>query len=191
MLFQFDPVLPEGVLRVGGRLKAASLPLDRKHPAILPKDGVVTRLILDYCHEKTQHQGRGQTLNELRANGYWILGGSNFVANQIKRCVPCRRARRPTETQKMADLPVNRIDPSPPFSFCGMDCFGPFPTKQGRKEIKRYGVIFTCLSSRAIHIEMLEDLTTDAFINALRCFIAIRGPVKGDQIRSRNTFCRG
>lgn len=181
-LFQLDPVLQEGVLRVGGRLKTASLPLDLKHPAILPKDGVVTHLILDHCHEKTQHQGRGQTLNELRANGYWIVGGSKVVANQIKQCVPCRRARRPTETQKMADLPVNRIDPSPPFSFCGMDCFGPFPTKQGRKESKRYGLIFTCLSSRAVHIEMLEDLTTDAFINALRCLIAIRGPVR--EIRS-------
>ncbi|XP_028425847.1 uncharacterized protein LOC114549652 [Perca flavescens] len=82
----------------------------------------------------------------------------------------------------MADLPPNRVDPSPPFSFCGMDCFGPFLTKQGRKEHKRYGLIFTCLSSRAIHIEILEDLTTDAFINALRCFIAIRGAVR--QIRS-------
>nr|XP_020470233.1 uncharacterized protein LOC109968359 [Monopterus albus] len=63
-----------------------------------------------------------------------------------------------------------------------MDCFGPFHTKQGRKECKRYGLIFTCLSSRAVHIEMLEDLTTDAFINALRCFIAICGAVR--QIRS-------
>nr|XP_029136991.1 uncharacterized protein LOC114921292 [Labrus bergylta] len=82
----------------------------------------------------------------------------------------------------MADLPVDHVDPSPPFSYTGLDCFGPFYTKHGRKECKRYGLLFTCLSSRAIHIEMLEDLTTDAFINALRCFIAIRGAVR--QIRS-------
>ncbi|XP_051803238.1 uncharacterized protein LOC127533647 [Acanthochromis polyacanthus] len=181
-LFQLDPVVQDGILRVGGRLKKASLPLDEKHPVILPRDSVVTRLILGYCHDKTHHQGRGQTLNELRANGYWIVSGSKVVANYIKQCVTCRRARRPTETQKMADLPADRVDPSPPFSFCGMDCFGPFMTKQGRKETKRYGLIFTCLSSRAIHIEMLEDLTTDAFINALRCFIAIRGAVR--QLRS-------
>ncbi|XP_056597979.1 uncharacterized protein LOC130433119 [Triplophysa dalaica] len=180
--FQLDPVLHDGVLRVGGRLTKASSPLDLKHPIILPKNGSVTRLILGHCHEKTQHQGRGQTLNELRANGYWIVGGSKVVANYIKQCVTCRRARRPTETQKMADLPANRVDPSPPFSYCGMDCFGPFHTKQGRKEYKRYGLIFTCLSSRAIHVEMLEDLTTDAFINALRSFIAIRGAVR--EIRS-------
>lgn len=96
-LFQLDPILQDGILRVGGRLKQASLPLDLKHPVSLPRDGVITRLILGYCHEKTQHQGRGQTLNELRANGYWVVGGSKVVVNYIKQCVVCRRARRPTE----------------------------------------------------------------------------------------------
>lgn len=181
-LFQLDPVLQDGVLRVGGQLRKASLPHDLKHPVILPKDGVITRLILGYCHEKSQHQGRGQTLNELRANGYRVVGGSKIVANYIKQCVTCRRICRPTETQKMADLPANRVDPSPPFSFCGMDCFGPFLTKQGRKENKKYGLIFTCLSLRAIHIEILDNLTTDALLNTLRCFIAIRGGAR--QIRS-------
>ncbi|XP_047674529.1 uncharacterized protein LOC125145500 [Tachysurus fulvidraco] len=181
-LFQLDPVLQDGVLRVGGRLKKANLSLDLKHPVILPKAGVVTHLILGYCHDKTQHQGRGQTLNELRANGYWVIGGSKVIANYIKQCVTCRRARRPTETQRMADLPINPTEPSPPFSYCGIDCFGPFHTKQGRKEQKRYGLIFTCLSSRAVHVEMLDDLTTDAFINALRCFIAICRAVR--EIRS-------
>ncbi|XP_029967500.1 uncharacterized protein LOC115402944 [Salarias fasciatus] len=106
--------------------------------------------------------------------------------------------RGSTEEQRMADLPADRVELSPPFSFTGLDCFGPFITKQGRKECKRYGLLFTCLSSRAIHIEMLEDLSTDAFINGLRCFIAIRGAVR--QIRSdqgtnfvgaRNEFEKG
>ena len=65
---------------------------------------------------------------------------------------------------------------------CGMDCFGPFTVKERRKELKRYAVIFTCMSSRAVHIEQSDDMTTDAFINALRCFTAIRGPTQ--QIRS-------
>lgn len=82
----------------------------------------------------------------------------------------------------MSDLPEDRVEPSPPFSFCGMDCFGPFMTKNGRKENKRWGLLFTCLCSRAIHIEMLDDMSTDAFINALRCFVSIRGKVR--QIRS-------
>ena len=160
----------------------SSATLELKHPVILPKEGIVTQLILDHCHKKTQHQGRGQTLNELRANGYWIMGASKVVAKHIKSCVTCRKARGPTQEQRMADLPVDRVEPSPPFSYTGIDCFGPFYTKQGRKEFKRYGLLLTCLSSRAIHIEMLEDLTTDAFLNALRCFIAIRGAVR--QIRS-------
>ena len=177
-LHQLDPVLQDDVLRVGGRLRRASTPLDLRHPIILPKDGVVTRLILAHHHEKTQHQGRGQTMNELRANGYWIVGGSKAVAQYVRQCVPCRRARGSQAEQRMADLPSDRVDPSPPFTYCGMDCFGPFHTKQGRKEHKRYGLLFTCLCSRAVHIEMLEDMTTDALINALRCFLAIRGAVR-------------
>ncbi len=78
----------------------------------------------------------------------------------------------------MADLPKERTEASPPFTYCGIDCFGPFIVKEGRKELKRYGLLFTCLCSRAVHIETLDDLTADAFMNALRVFIAIRGPVR-------------
>ena len=181
-MYQLDPIFQNGLLRVGGRLRMSSTSVELKHPVILPKEGIVTQLILDHCHRKTQHQGRGQTLNELRASGYWIIGASKVVAKHIKSCVTCRKVRGRTEEQRMADLPVDRVDPSPPFLYTGIDCFEPFYTKQGRKEFKRYGLLFTCLSCRAIHLEMLEDLTTDAFLNALRCFIAIRGPVR--QIRS-------
>lgn len=78
----------------------------------------------------------------------------------------------------MADLPQDRVEPSPPFTYVGMDCFGPFAVKRGRSETKRYGLLLTCLCSRAIHIELLDDMTTDALINGLRCFIAIRGAVR-------------
>ena len=77
----------------------------------------------------------------------------------------------------MADLPPDRTEPAPPFSYCAMDCFGPFVVKEGRREIKRYALIVTCMASRAIHLECLDDMTTDCLINALRCFIALRGPV--------------
>lgn len=111
-------------------------------------------------------------------NGFWIIGGSKSVAKLIHKCVQCRKLRRPTEEQRMAELPKERVEASAPFTFCGMDCFGPFVTKRARKEYKRYGLIFTCLSSHAVHIEMVEDLSTDAFINALRCFISLRGAVR-------------
>ena len=176
-LCSLNPCIVDGALRVGGRLKNASLPLGLKQPLLLPRNEHITRLIVAYCHEQIHHQGKGQTLNQIRSQGYWIVGGSKMVADLIRRCVHCRKLRRPAEEQKMADLPGSRTEPLPPFSFCGMDCFGPFVTKQGRKEYKRYGLLFTCMCSRAVHIEMLDDMTTDSFIIGLRNFIAIRGAV--------------
>ena len=78
----------------------------------------------------------------------------------------------------MADLPPDRAECMPPFTYCGMDLFGPFLVKERRTKIKRYGVIFTCLATRAVHIEMAYALTTDSFIQSLRKFLAIRGPVR-------------
>ena len=78
----------------------------------------------------------------------------------------------------MSDLPTFCLEESAPFTHIGMDCFGPFVTVDERKEKKRYGVVFTCLASRAVHIEVIDDMSTDTFINSLRCFVAIRGPVR-------------
>ena len=122
------------------------------------------------------------TANEIRSNGLWIIGCSSAVSREIACCVKCRRQRSGTQTQKMADLPEDRLEPSPPFTYCAVDYFGPFIIKEGRRELKRYGALFTCLNSRAIHIEVADSLTTDSFINALRRFIALRGPIR--QLRS-------
>ena len=78
----------------------------------------------------------------------------------------------------MADLPQDRASPSPPFTFVGVDYFGPFVIKEKRKELKRWGVLFTCLSSRAVHLEVSDTLTTSSFLNALRRFICLRGPIQ-------------
>lgn len=178
-LHQLNAFLDENnVLRVGGRLSQSALHHDVKHPAVLPKRSHVSALLVKHHHERVHHQGRGMTMNELRANGIWILGCGNVVSSHIYKCVKCRRYRRSTEVQQMSDLPEERTETSPPFTYCGLDCFGPFIVKEGRKELKRYGLLFTCLCSRAVHIETLDDMTTDAFMNALRTFIAIRGPVR-------------
>ena len=78
----------------------------------------------------------------------------------------------------MADLPTDRTIDEPPFTNCGVDMFGPFLIKEGRKELKRYGALFTCLSSRAVHIECTCNLETNSFIQALHHFVAQRGNIR-------------
>ena len=178
-LYRLDPFLDKhGVLRVGGRIQQASLSEDIKNPVILPRRGHVTELVIKDFHEKTQHQGRAFTLNEIRSSGYWITGCSSAVSIFIKNCVTCQRLRAKVQEQKMADLPEERLEPSPPFSYCGVDLFGPWYVKEGRKELKRYGVVFTCLASRAVHLEVCHTLETDSFLNALRRFLCRRGPIR-------------
>ena len=175
-LYKLDPFLDsQGILRVGGRLRNASLPFEVKFPAILPRRSHVTTLIIRYFHEKIKHQEQGMTLNEIRGNGYWIVGGTSAFGSYIWSCVVCRKMCSAVVEQKMADLPEDRLKPAPPFTFCVVDYFGPFSVKEGRKEMKRYRVLFTCLASRAIHLETSTLLETDAFINALCRFTCRRG----------------
>ena len=82
----------------------------------------------------------------------------------------------------MADLAVDRISPATPFSYVGLDVFGPWQicalrTRGGLAHSKRWAVLFACMSTRAVHIEVIESMDTSSFINALRRFLAIRGPV--------------
>ena len=112
------------------------------------------------------------TLNELRTSGYWLIGGSSSVGYHIANCVTCQRCRGQVQEQKMADLPSERIEVEAPFTYCAVDYFGPWYIKESRKELKRYGALFTCLSSRAIHLKVAKTLETDSFINVLRCFLA-------------------
>lgn len=166
------------MLRVGGRLRKTSDPMEVKHPLILPNKSHLSLLIARHFHEKTAHQGRNLTINELRSKGFWIINCRRLVSSIINSCVKCIRMRKKPNGQQMADLPEERVEPSPPFTHCGVDVFGPFIVKEGRKEMKRYGLIFTCLALRAVHIEVLDDLTSDSFMNGLRCFAAIRGNVR-------------
>ena len=176
-LLGLDPFIDEeGMLRVGGRLKNSSLQYHLKHPLILPNNHVA-ELIVRWYHYRIEHGGRSATLNEIRSNGYWIVKGNAMVRRVIFKCVNCRRLRGRVAEQKMSDLPTERVTSSSPFASTGIDMFGPFIIKQGRKEVKRYGCLFTCLSSRAVHLEVTNSMDTDSFINALRRVIARRGTV--------------
>lgn len=182
-LYRLDPFLDEdGILRIGGRIQRANLPRNEVHPVILPSNDHITNLIIDFYHRRTKHSGRESTLNEIRASGYWITKGRQRVVAYIDKCVTCKRLRASTSCQKMADLPEDRLAMAAPFSYSAVDYFGPFYIKEGRSEKKRWGVLFTCLSTRAVHVETANSLSTDAFLNAYRRFTCRRGTIR--QLRS-------
>ena len=149
-LSRLDPFLDQNnLVRIGGRIKQASISQDTKHLVVLPGQGHISKILARHYHEKALHQGKGITLNEIRSSGYWIIGGGTMVSRLIHECVTCRRLRAKVQEQKMADLPADRLTPTPPFTYCGVDYFGPWYVKEGRKELKRYGVLFTYLDTRA------------------------------------------
>lgn len=177
-LYKLDPILDDGVLRVGGRLSKMAMPEEFKHPAILPKTSHLTRLLIRHAHISSGHGGRNQTLAKLRQR-FWILKANSVTRGTIRDCVFCRRWHSSPTVQKMADLPLSRTSPDhPPFTYVGVDYFGPIETKRGRVMVKKYGVLFTCLVSRAVHLELAHSLDTDSCIAALRRFMCRRGQVK-------------
>ncbi|XP_063758693.1 uncharacterized protein LOC134877201 [Eleginops maclovinus] len=183
-LKRLNPVVDEdGMLRVGGRLSHADLSKKEKHPLIIPHTHHIATLLVRHFHEQVAHQGRHITEGAIRSAGYWIIGSKRLVSSVIYKCVTCRRLRGRLENQKMADLPADRLTPEPPFTTVGLDVFGPWSvmtrrTRGGSADSKRWAVLFTCMSTRAVHIELIETMSTDSFINALRRFFAVRGPAK-------------
>ena len=182
-IYHLDPFMDKGLLRIGGRLNNADIPQESKHPIILPRKSNVTKLIIRQANERLGHAGRGHVLARLREK-YWVVGANSAVHQLISSCVTCRRHRALPQDQKMADLPPDRLTHAPPFTYVRVDFFGPYVRKEGHKECKRYGALFTCLVSRAVHIEVANSLETDSFLNTLRRFIARRGSVR--EIRSDN-----
>ena len=191
-LYNIRPVMIDGVIRVSGRLELKPLTLESRHQIILPGDHVVTRRIVEDIDNKLRHtSGREYVLSRSRER-YWILNGRRLVRRILKGCFHCRRIRARTSTQLMANLPESRLASfEPPFTSTGLDYFGPFNVKIKRSHVKRWGCIFTCMTSRAIHIEVAESLDASAFINALRRFIARRGKPAKIQSDNGSNFVAG
>ena len=173
----------DNLLRVGGRISKSDLTANEKHPVIIPKKSHVAILLFRHFHLKIHHQGRHMTEGSIRAAGYWIVGMKGLVTSEIHKCVTCRRLRGKMETQIMSDLPRDRLTPSPPFTYVGVDAFGHWnvvtrKTRGGSANSKRWAILFTCLSSRAIHIEVVEEMSASSFWNAVRRFVSIRGKVQ-------------
>lgn len=182
-LLNLDPCMDDGLMRIGGRLRHSPLNPEVKHPIILPKKSHVTTLVVRHYHAKVKHQGQHFSEGAIRAAGLWIVSGKKVISSVLHHCVTCRKLRGKMVEQKMSDLRPERMSTSPPFSFVGLDVFGPWTvatrrTRGGAAQSKQWAILFTCMSTRAVHIKVIDSMDTASCINALRRFFAVRRPAK-------------
>lgn len=145
-IYKLDPILVEGVLKVGSRLNKSELTEEAKHLVILSKDLHITNLILHHIYQELGHSGRNHMLARLRQK-YWIPKSNSAIRKVISQCSKCKCLHAKPVIQKMPDLPDDRVIADKlPFTNVGIDFFRPLEIKRGRSLVKRYGVIFTCLT---------------------------------------------
>lgn len=180
-LLSLNPFLDDnGVLRVGGRLKHANLKYERKFPILLPPRHHITLLLIKNEHLRLLHAGNEATLNSLRQR-FWPVAGRSAVRKIIRKCIKCFRAKPIMGHQIMGDLPVYRVQQARPFLNTGVDFAGPLLIRElhgrGKRTHKAYIALFVCFATKAIHLELVSNLTSEAFLNALKRFISRRGAI--------------
>ena len=161
------------LVRVGGRLRRSGL-LERDviHPIVLDPQHPLTKLIIKDYDDKLHHPGPERVFAEARRK-YWVLQGREAVRRHQRKCTDCRKWRGRPNPPRMADLPPARLRIyKPAFYSTGVDCFGPYVIKVGRRNEKRWGILFKCMTSRAVYIDLLARLDLDSFLMALRRFMA-------------------
>ena len=183
-LLRLSPEFHNGLLVTTGRIRHAPGIDSNQPPIILPARHHVTEILLRQQHQQLGHCGVQQLIAESRKQ-YWIIGVTVLAKRVARNCFICRRREARPLSQRMADLPPDRVTSGgAAFTNVGLDYFGPILVKRGRGREKRYGCLFTCLVTRAVHIEVAHSLDTDSFLSALYRFIARRG--LPDLIRSDN-----
>ncbi|XP_058840265.1 uncharacterized protein LOC131695765 [Topomyia yanbarensis] len=176
-IVSLKPILNEGMMCVGGRLRHASVSPNRKHPYILDPHHPLTKIVVTHYHRKLFHAGQQLLISAMRER-FWPVYTSNLVRQVIHECVACFRVRPKVHDQIMADLPAERVTPCSPFQRVGVDYCGPFsvvyPHRRCRP-VKCFVAVYICLTTKAIHLEIAADLTTQAFLASLKRFSARRG----------------
>lgn len=156
----------EKLIRASSRLKNSNLQHETICPIILPNKGFFTWLIIHDAHERTLHGGCQLTLQYIRQR-FWILHGRSTVGTQLRKCVRCFRYKMKTQNQLMGNLPSYRVRAAFPFQYTGIDFAGYFEVKTSRirnaKFVKCYVALFVCMTTKAIHLELVRDLSTEAF----------------------------
>lgn len=176
VLFKLSPYLDEnGLLRIYGRIDAAACTGDMKRPIILPRKHRITQLIVKSYHKRYHHQNHETTINEIRQR-FYVPKLRQVLKDVRLNCQWCKNALTRPNPPQMAELPAARLaSHTRPFTFVGVDYFGPMFVTVGRSSVKRWGVLFTCLTIRAVHIEIAQSLNTDSCIMCIRNFMARRG----------------
>ncbi|XP_064488427.1 uncharacterized protein LOC135400524 [Ornithodoros turicata] len=164
----------DGLLRIGGRLHFSDGTYDERHPLILPGSHHYTKLLVMQAHHRLLHAGVRDTLVHICEN-FWIIRAHQLVKGVIYQCIICKRLQAKAADQTTAPLPAVRITKSQPFEVVGIDFAGPLIVKVDEDVGKCYIVLFVCAVVRALHLELTSDMSTRAFLQALRRFVSRRG----------------
>ena len=178
-LLQRRPFLDsDHLLRVGGRLRRLDLPVSQKHPLILHRKDPLAQLICRHIHQNNLHVGPTGLMGLLSLE-YHIMGAKHLIKEVSKTCVTCQKSYARTTDQLMGQLPPSRATPAPAFTSTRADFAGPFTLRKGHTRkpvwVKGYVCIFICLTTKAVHVELVMDLSTDSFVAALKRFVSRRG----------------
>ena len=174
-LLALEPILgDDGLLRLGGRIGRARLPYDQLHPPFLPGRHPLSEKIIRAFHESLKHVGADFLLSYIRQH-FWITKWRELVKKIRRDCVVCRRNRALPGEQMMADLIESRLDYGAlPFTRTAVDLFGPLEIVMYRnRTAKRWGIIYTCLVTRAVFLELMPSLSSTDFLLLFQKFVSI------------------
>ena len=165
----------QGIIRCKGRLGESSLSEGANNPILLPAKHKYTTLLISEYHKVVHHNGIRETLNAIRQT-HWIIRGRESVKKVIRRCVLCLKFEgKPYTSSVQPDLPGERVSDGPPFIHKGVDFAGPLYVQSNSQQRKVYLCLYTCASTRAVHLEITEDLSAVSFLQFFRRFTSRRG----------------
>ena len=168
----------KGLLCVGGRLRNANIEETQKHPVILSAKDRYTKLLLVHYHLTLMHAGPTAVLSH-SGNMFYISGARRLAREICKTCVTCRRAAAKLGPQLMGQLPPTRLDPDYVFYNTGLDYAGPYLLKEGYVRrpvtIKCWMAVFVCFCTKAVHLELVKDATSESLVACISRFCSRRG----------------
>ena len=165
------------MLRIDGRLENAELPLDPRHPLIMPSKHALTRFIVPYEHVEAGHARPSYSLMRTRQQ-FWIINGISSVKSILSNCSECARRKATPIRQLMADLPTCHVTATyKPYKFCDIDYFEPYTYRKNRSDCKAWGLLFISLCTLGIHVELVTSLDIASFLLAFSRFTNLRGAV--------------